>query len=627
MAGPDTIAPRSSREARSLREGLRLIGYFLRYVRADLGLVLGVILLSVLLNLLRLPLLYLPAVLMAHLGAPGGIPPGEITWPGGAVLAALRVSFGTPGYLMAFVVLAFAGVLLIGPLQLLRSYWSGLFGTNLLLRLRVELFQNLRRLDMLAVYERGAGPFVHRLTRDLFVLHELFVFTLVGLVNLAVQIGIYLGAMLSMETRLTLLVLLAYGVLQPVLLLFNRRIELQATRLQELHEGVTTKMLESVGGYRDILATGRFDHMAGQFRARSEELRRETLRALLWSGASELLLSVAFGLLAVVPYFVILERLSRIDQLGRLVTYVGLLSSLLPSLAGLWGATIDFAVAAPSLHALRQLLTHPVSSAPAPAKAGEERREPSSLPHEVRRIRFEGVGLWLQGRWIVRELTFEVVGQKLTALIGPSGSGKTTIFHLLLRLLTPTCGTISIDDTPLPSFGEAELRRLVGFIPQSPFIFNASLRENLWVLPALPGRPKPRIEEVLRAAQLEDLVRGRSQEGGLDSSAGYLGMRLSGGERQRLALGRLLAQDPQIIVCDEYTANLDVATARLIQDMMRTRFADRTRLIITHELYNARGADEILVLDHGRIVQSGTHAELVAIPGVYRSMWEIQRLD
>jgi ATP-binding cassette subfamily B protein len=230
-------------------------------------------------------------------------------------------------------------------------------------------------------------------------------------------------------------------------------------------------------------------------------------------------------------------------------------------------------------------------------------------------------------RWIVRDLNFEIAGGELTALIGESGAGKTTIFHLLLRLVEPTCGVIWIDDAPLNDLAEADLRRLIGFIPQNPFIFNASLRDNLLVAATLPEQPEALLAEVAEAAQLEPLIRSRDGEGGLDSSAGYLGMRLSGGERQRIALGRLLVQDPRIIVCDEYTANIDVKTAQLIQEMMRTRFAGRTRLVITHELYNARGADRVLVLDQGRIVQLGTPRELLAVPGLYRTMWETQRLE
>ena len=571
--------------------------------------------------------MYLPAILTAHFQADdelvgGGVGSSASNPFGRMALAVLRGAFGTPGALTAAVALAFAGILLLAPLQLLRSYWLGLVGEELLRTLRLDVFAHLKRLSMLTVYERGAGPFVQRLTRDLSFLYGLVVSTLAGLISLVLQVAIYLAALLLLEPRLTLMVLVTYGLLLPILLRFNGRIQCQAARLQELHEGVTAQMLESIGGYRDILAAGYFDRMADRFRDRVERLRRENIRALLWSEACELLLSLVFGLLAVVPYYVALGRIDRVDQVGLMITYVGLQASLLPSLAGLWGTSIDLAMATPSLRAVRQLLA---TTAPDP-HPGPALLMPAPS-RDVRRIRFEGVGLRLGGRWIVRDLTFEVAGGRLTALIGQSGSGKTTIFHLLLRLLTPTCGTIWIDDTPLADLDEADLRRLIGFIPQNPFIFNASLRENLLVAATRAGQADALLEDVTEAAQLGELVRSRCDEGGLDSGAGYMGMRLSAGERQRIALGRLLVQDPRVIVCDEYTANIDVRTAGLIQDMMHTRFAGRMRLVITHELYNARGADAIFVLDHGRIVQSGTHEELLASPGLYRSIWETQRLE
>jgi ABC-type multidrug transport system fused ATPase/permease subunit len=618
---PTTTAPSSKEE--SLRAGVREAGFFLRYLRPDWRLVVGVIALTFTVNLLRLPLLYLPTILTAHFQPAQESAGSDMTARlGQGILDILRSGFGSPGYLVAAVVIAFVGILLLGPLQLIRSYWSGRVGANLLYQLRLDVFKNLKRLNILAVYERGAGPFVQRLTRDLLMLHDLVTGTLSGLIGLFLQVAIFLTALLLLEPGLTLVVLIGYAALQPVLLLFNRRIQSQAGKMQELHEGVTTQLVESIGGYRDIIAAGYFHRLTEQFRDRAEGLRRESIRALLWSQACELLLTAAFALLAAVPYFVVLGRLDRIEQVGRMITYVGLLSSLLPALAGLWGSTIELALATPSMRAVHELLT-----APDPAPLTAATRPPPSLPQQVHSIRFDGVGLQMAGRWIVRDLSFELRGGRMTALIGESGAGKTTIFYLLLRLVRPTCGTIWINDIPLADFAEADLRSLVGFIPQNPFIFNASLRDNLLVAAALPGQTDALLADVTTAAQLQELVRSRHAEGGLDAGAGYLGMRLSAGERQRVALGRLLVQDPQIIVADEYTANIDVKTAQVIQEMLRTRFADRTRLVITHELCNARGADTILVLEGGRIVQSGTHRDHVGVPGLYRCMWETQRLD
>lgn len=612
---------------RSLREGMGEVRYFLQYFHGDWSLVAGVIGLSLISTLLRLPLIYLPIVLTKHFEFDDFVDPST----GGKVLESLeqlptnflKTVFGSPGYLNAAVLIAIGCILALAPLQLLRSYWAGLVGGNLLLRLRVGIFKNLKWLNMQAVYEQGASPFVQRITRDMLVLHELLVMHMSGLINLLLQVVIFTTVAVLMKPALTLAILVCTILVQPVLFMINARIQVQAKRIQELHEGVTERILESVGGYRDIIAAGHFDKMSEKFRGTAANLRIESIRTLLWSQGGELILNVAFGTLTVLPYFLLVGRLHSIEQVGSTITYVGLLSNLLPALSGLWGATVELSHATPSMQALHYLLTPLAQGAHFAVSAGERAVPPS----EIRSIRFENVGLKMDERWIVRDLNFEIQGGKLTILIGESGAGKTTIFHLLLRLIQPTTGTIWINDQKLSDFDELDLRRLVGFIPQNPFLFKTSLRENLLVAADRPAGDGFSIDEVVQATQLGGLIEARREEGGLDSSAGYLGMRLSGGERQRIALGRLLVQNPSIIVCDEYTANIDVHTAQLIQDMMRERFAGRTRLVITHELYNARGADQIVVLDHGRVVESGTHPELVGREGLYRSMWEAQRID
>jgi ABC-type multidrug transport system fused ATPase/permease subunit len=207
--------------------------------------------------------------------------------------------------------------------------------------------------------------------------------------------------------------------------------------------------------------------------------------------------------------------------------------------------------------------------------------------------------------------------------VGQSGSGKTTIFNLLLRLLDPTGGRILINDRLLEQIDEKQLKKLMGLIPQDPFIFNCSIRENL-LMASADGLDDTLLDRAVDQAQLRELV--ESREGGLDFIAGHMGRNLSAGEKQRLALARLIVQDPEIIICDEYTANIDVKTAGLIHEVMRNEFSGRTRIIITHQLYTIKGADHIVVLDKGTIAQAGTHEELFAQRGVYKDLWELQKL-
>jgi ABC-type multidrug transport system fused ATPase/permease subunit len=307
--------------------------------------------------------------------------------------------------------------------------------------------------------------------------------------------------------------------------------------------------------------------------------------------------------------------------IGATISYVLFLQQFLHIYSIIYNFVQQAALTAPSFQSLRMMLTpEPRRFAQiAPTKAGD----PAAGLSPVLSIKFDGVSMRFNGRGIFEGLEFSIPGGKLSAIVGQSGSGKTTIFNLLLRLLDPTGGRILINDQLLEQIDEKQLKKLMGLIPQDPFIFNCSLRENL-LMASADGLDDRLLNRAVDLAQLREFV--ESREGGLDFVAGHMGRNLSAGEKQRLALARLIVQDPEIIICDEYTANIDVKTAGLIHEVMRSEFSRRTRIIITHQLYTIKGADHIVVLDKGNIAQAGTHEELFAQRGVYKDLWELQKL-
>jgi ATP-binding cassette subfamily B protein len=620
--GPGGLPPPSATSA--LAEAVYFFGY-LRPVRLY---VVGVVLASLLASLLRLPVFYLPVVLTSHF-TPGARP----------VHGWLAPVVGSQAYLHAYIALALACLLVGGALSLASSYWSARASEHMLYLLRRDVFARIEGLSMKAVYTSGPGEFVQRLARDLYMIRDLYGETFTEMLVALLQVGVYVVAMFRLDPWLTAVLLPLFALVAPVVRLINGRVERMAGRLQQLNETILSQLVECIGGYRDIRASGRFDRVARRFGGVLRETERSSVRTTLWAQIGGGVLTTVTATVMVIPYLVYAGSLRTVADAGRVITYVGFLAQVLPTFSMLARATSGLAMSAPSLRAVRGLLDP--QRRPGPPRPGP-RHEPDRPPAApravptasgddngvvpaVRSIRFEGVGLFLEGRWLVQDLTFEIPGGKLTAIVGQSGAGKTTIFHLLLRLAEPTCGTIWINDRPLSSFSDQTLRKLLGFIPQNPFLFNDSIRENLAL--ALPDDDgDERVLQAVALAELGPMIEARQAEGGLDAVAGYMGMRLSAGERQRIALARLLIQDPSVIVCDEYTANIDVRTARLIEDMMRSHFAGRTRVVITHELYSIKGADHIIVVERGRIERAGDHARLVAQPGLYRTLWEAQSL-
>jgi ATP-binding cassette subfamily B protein len=569
---------------------LRLAAFFLRYLRPVRGLVVLVLLATALGALSRLPMTFLPKVLTENLHDQHFL--------------LLYLGFVLAAYVAGWVVSVFL------------SYWAELLSETVVRALRRDLFSNLERLSMLSVYSRGPGEFVQELDRDVQSVRGLIGNTLL---NSGIEIALGLTTLISMlalNATLTGILLLALLVMAGLIRAVNRQVEKYAARGRDVMLGLVGRLVENVGGFRDIVAAGRFRNFTAQFDDMLRESQRLNVRTAVWGQLAGLVPAMIVSLAVLAVYYLGVRREElNAAEVGTLITYTALLNQLFPAILAAARSTTDLALALPSLQALKRILDLP------PPDAGGNARP---LEGPIRTLDLDHVGVELNGRPILTDLCFTVPVGKLVAIVGQSGAGKTTIFHLLLRLLEPTAGAVRINGEPLPNYTLDSLRQHIGFLPQNAFIFNQSLRDNILLAAPEKSISEEQLGRVVELAQLREVVELRAGEGGLNASAGYMGNRLSAGERQRLALARLLLRDPQVIICDEYTANVDVKTAQLIHEAMRTHFAGRTRIVITHELASVRGADHIVVVDHGRVVQQGTHEELRSQPGLYRDLLAVQ---
>jgi len=221
---------------------------------------------------------------------------------------------------------------------------------------------------------------------------------------------------------------------------------------------------------------------------------------------------------------------------------------------------------------------------------------------------------------VLHDVSFAVAPGTLTALVGPSGAGKTTISMLVSRLYDVTSGSVRLNGVDVRDVTFASLADTVGVVTQDAHLFHATIRENL--LFAKPDASDEEMHAALRAAQIDDMVSGLPL--GLDTVVGERGYRLSGGEKQRVALARIMLKAPRLVVLDEATAHLDNESEALVQQALEETMSSRTSLVIAHRLSTIRRADQILVIDAGRVVQRGTHEELMSLGGLYKDLYERQ---
>jgi ATP-binding cassette subfamily B protein len=254
----------------------------------------------------------------------------------------------------------------------------------------------------------------------------------------------------------------------------------------------------------------------------------------------------------------------------------------------------------------------------------EDSADAVELPRAEGRVEFDHVSFrYGQGRLALRDVSFTVEPGQIAALVGPSGAGKTTISYLIPRLFDATEGAVRLDGVDVRELKLASLAANIGMVTQEPFIFHASLREN--IVYANPEATDADVLRVVEAANLSELLAHLPR--GLDTIVGERGYRLSGGERQRIAIARVLLKDPPVLVLDEATNSLDSESEYAVQSAVAKLLAGRTTIVIAHRLSTIHSADQILVLDDGHIVERGKHAELIAQSGLYRRLYERQFAD
>ncbi|GAA4057191.1 thiol reductant ABC exporter subunit CydC [Actinomadura miaoliensis] len=478
---------------------------------------------------------------------------------------------------------------------------------------RVRVYRTLARLAPAGLRELRSGDLLTRLVSDVDTVQDVFVRGVVPPAAAALAGGAAVGAcafLLAPAAGALAAGLLVAGVLVPLCsVLVARR---AAHRAAAARGRLTTRVVDALSGAPDLIAFGARDRAIASLTAADRELTRQTRR-----NAFALALGAGLGtaVTGLTVWAVLLLGVAAVEDgdLGRVPSAVLVLTALaaFEAVAPLPAAAARLAETGSSARRIMGVL-----DAPDPVREPSRPLPPPEPPVTVR-LRGVRVRYGPDDPWALDGVDLDLEPGRRVALVGPSGAGKSTVAALLLRFLDAQGGHVTLNGRDLAAYATDDVRRVIGGCPQHPHVFDSTLRENLRL--ARPGASDGELDAAAGAARLLPWIRSLPQ--GWDTPVGVHGARLSGGERQRLALARALLADPALLVLDEPTAHLDpAARAALTADLLRVT-RGRTTLLITHDLTGLDAVDEIAVLDRGRIVQRGTHRDLVRRDGLYRRMW------
>ena len=522
-------------------------------------------------------------------------------------------------------------------LTLAQRWYSARIGEGLIYDLRTQVFGHVQQMPLAFFTRAQTGALVSRLNNDVIGAQRAFTSTLSGVVSNVISLLIVGVAMAILSWPITLLAV----AMLPLFLIparwAGRTLSALTREQMQVNADMSNSMTErfNVGGALLVKLFGRPAEERAQFAAKAERVRDLGVRIAMNSRIFFSALTLVAALATALVYGVGGNLAARGTlSVGTLLALAALMSRLYGPLTALSNVRVDIMTALVSFERVFEVLDLPpmirerddaVELDPAAASVEFDRvgfRYPTA--DEVSLASLEAIAT-VDSRVsydVLNDVTFRVEPGTLTALIGTSGAGKTTITHLVARLYDVTEGAVRVGGQDVRDVTLDSLHAAVGYVTQDAHLFHDTIRANLAY--ARPEASDDDIVAALKAAQIWGLVAGLPD--GLDTVVGDRGYRLSGGERQRLAIARLLLKAPRIVILDEATAHLDSESEAAVQRALDTALAGRTSLVIAHRLSTVRNADQILVVDDGRIVQRGTHDQLLSEGGLYADLYRTQFL-
>jgi len=531
--------------------------------------------------------------------------------------------------LVALLALADAG------LSLWQRWVSARIGEGLIFDMRAKVFAHIQQMPLAFFTRTQTGALVSRLNNDVLGAQQAFTDTFSSVVSNVIGVAITLSLMFYLSWPITLAAL----VLTPVFLVparwVGRRLASITRESYTLNAQMTNTMTErfNVSGALLVKLFGRSDDEVGIFEERAGRVRDIGVTSAMYSRVFMAALLLTASLATAIAYgwggVLTVHGTLTIGTLTALVAY---LNRLYGPLTALSNVQVDIMTALVSFDRVFEVLDLAPMIAEKP-DAVTIARGPATIEfdhvdfkyptaEEVSLASLESVAVLDQSpsNQILFDVSFTARPGQLIALVGPSGAGKTTISHLVPRLYDVSSGAVRVNGVDVRDATLRSVHDIVGVVTQDAHLFHETIRSNLTY--AKPDATENELMEVLHAAQILPLI--ESLPDGLDTLVGDRGYRLSGGEKQRIAIARLLLKAPDIVVLDEATAHLDSESELAVQLALKTALAGRTSLVIAHRLSTVREADIILVVDEGRIVEHGQHAELLAADGVYAELYRTQ---